>query len=152
MHYEDFVIRTIEGLRSTHPATAVQRKGQINQPLLHIPLTNVIPDELHLMLRITDVLIRNLIRAAMQYDAVGNSRITDPLKRPMVTKLLKAVSSCGVSFKIYIKKEGLEFTSLVGNDKKKLLNKLPSKMPSCQPPNYFKTVQNIWKVWLHVYS
>ena len=110
---------------------------------MHIPLTNVVPDELHSILRITDVLIRNLIRAAMQFDAVNSSRITDPLKRSMITKLLKAVSSCGVSFKIHIKKEGLEFTSLVGNDKKKLLNKLPSKMSSCQPPNYFKTAKHM---------
>ena len=64
---------TIEGLTSTLPATAAQRKGKVYKPLLHIPLKNVVPDELHLMLHITDVLIRNLINTAMKYDAV-NSR------------------------------------------------------------------------------
>ena len=41
-----------------------KRKGRINDPLIHINLDNWIPDELHLMLRITDVLTCNLINAA----------------------------------------------------------------------------------------
>ena len=44
------------------------RAGRLNDPLLRIPLENVIPDELHLMLRITDVLTHNLIYAAGTYD------------------------------------------------------------------------------------
>ena len=141
-------MRTIEGLKSTLPATAAQRKGKVYEPLLHIPLKNVVLDELHLMLRITDVLTRNLIRVAMKCDAAIRSRVSDVLKRPMITKLLKAINSCGVSFTIYMKKDGFEFTSLVGNDKKKLLNKLPSKMSSCQPPDHSRTVQQIWEVYV----
>ena len=145
-------MRTIEGLNSTLPATAAQRKGKVNEPLLHIPLKNVVPDELHLMLRITDVLIRNLINAAMQYDSVNSRRISDVLKRPMINNLLKAINTCGVSFTIYIQKDGFEFTSLVGNDRKKLLNKLPSKVSSCQPPEYSRTVQEIWEVYSYIFS
>jgi len=37
--------------------TEDQKKGRMNTPLLHILLMNVIPDELHLMLRVTDVLL-----------------------------------------------------------------------------------------------
>ena len=141
-------MRTIEGLKSTLPAMAAQRKEKVYEPLLHIPLKNVVLDELHLMLRITDVLTRNLIRVAMKYDAANRSRVSDVLKSPMITKLLKAINSCGVSFTIYMKKDGFEFTSLVGNDKKKLLNKLPSKMSSCQPPDHSRTVQQIWEVYV----
>ena len=70
------------------------------------------------------------------------------MKRPMVKSLLKAIRSCGVSFNIYINKKegGFEFSSLVGNDKKKLLNKLPSKFSECQPQEYYKVVQEIWEV------
>ena len=75
---------TIEGLTSTLPATAAQKKGKVYKPLLHIPLKNVVPDELHLMLHITDVLIRNLINTAMKYDAV-NSR--SPYGKKSVTDL-----------------------------------------------------------------
>ena len=70
------------------------------------------------------------------------------LKRPLITDLLKAIRSCGVSFNIFIKKEGFDFTSLVGDDKKTLLNKLPDKLCTCQPLNYYAVVQQIWKVWI----
>ena len=43
------------------------RAGRLNDPLLRIPLENVILNELHLMLRITDVLIYNIIYAAGTY-------------------------------------------------------------------------------------
>ena len=64
----------------------------------------------------------------------------------MITRLSKAINSCGVSFTIRIKKDEFEFTSLVRNDKKKLLNNLPYKMSSCQPPEYYTIVQELGKV------
>ena len=73
------------------------------------------------------------------------------LMRPMITKLLKAINTCGVGFTIYMKKDGFEFTSVVGNDKKKLLNKLPSKILGCQPPDYSRIVQEIWEVYIFSY-
>ena len=84
--------RTIEALMSTSPTESEkeQKKGQCNPPLLHIPLSNVIPDELHLMLRITDVLTRNLILAAVADDAV-HTDITDELERPMITELIEKI-------------------------------------------------------------
>ena len=79
----------------------------------------------------------------MTYDAAKSQRVSNVLMRSMITKLLH---TCGVSFIIYIKKDGFEFTSLVGNDKKKLLNNLLHKISICQPPDYSKTVQKIWEV------
>ena len=69
----------------------------------------------------------------------------------MVTRLLKVINSCGVSFTIRIKKDEFEFTSLIGNDKKKLLDNLPYKMSSCQPPEYYTIVQELWKVAIATY-
>ena len=55
--------RTLESLKSgTKP-------GSICPPLLDLPLENIIPDELHLLLRITDRLIENLINGAVQSDS-----------------------------------------------------------------------------------
>lgn len=68
----------------------------------------------------------------------------------MITKLSNAINSCEISFKIYIEKEGIEFASLVGNDKNKMLNKLPCKMSSYQSPDYYKTVEKIWKVATYI--
>ena len=47
----DYTMHTMEGLKGTQLATAAQRKGKV-EPLLHIPLKNIVPDELHLMLQI----------------------------------------------------------------------------------------------------
>ena len=40
----------------------------INQPLLNIPLDHIVLDELHLLLRITDVILDNIIEDAMERD------------------------------------------------------------------------------------
>ena len=44
------------------------KKGCINKHLLQFETTNIVIDELHLMLRITDVLLRNLIWSMIQKD------------------------------------------------------------------------------------
>ena len=103
------------------------------------------------MLQITDVLTRNLIRTAIKYDSANSSRISNVLRRLMITRLLKTINSCVVSFTIRIKKDEFEFTSLVRNDKKKFLNNLPYKISSCQPPDYYTTVQELWKVAIATY-
>ena len=40
----------------------------VETPLLKIPFDHIILDELHLLLRITDVLLSNLIEDAMEWD------------------------------------------------------------------------------------
>ena len=47
------------------------RAGRLNDPLLRISLENVILNALHLILRITDVLIHNIIYAAGTYTKNG---------------------------------------------------------------------------------
>jgi len=44
--------------------------GCINEPLLNTALTNVIADELHLLLQITDKLLQNVIDEVLESDAV----------------------------------------------------------------------------------
>ena len=102
------------------------RMGRINDPLLRINLDNVIPDELHLILRITDVLIRNLIHAAASHDARNGRSV----------RLLESIRSCGVSFNS--NKAAFNFTSLVGSSKLKLLEKLPPKLKDCQPGEFLQ--------------
>jgi len=55
------------------------RMGRFKDPLLHINLDNWIPDELHLMLRITDVMTRNLIIAAASDDLKAGRHSRDIL-------------------------------------------------------------------------
>jgi len=78
-----------------------------HKPLLVIPLDHIILDELHLMLRITDILIEKLIEDAMQWDDKESSSSTKKRsveKSEHVQKLTKAINNCGVSFSIWEKR------------------------------------------------
>lgn len=116
--------------------------GKIANPLLHINLDCVVPDELHLMLRVTDVLIRNLIYAALTHDINQLESARRPAKYDinsgkMIGDLINAIRQCGVSFMLNKneKKGGdkFDFTSLMGKNKVTLLERLPAKLPNCQP-------------------
>ena len=46
--------------------------GYIYQRLINIDIEHIIPDELHLLLRITDRMLENLITGAVAHDDVSN--------------------------------------------------------------------------------
>lgn len=60
--------RTITEIKHVISSGIKPNYGCINMPLIDIELDHVIPDELHMLLRITDVLIQNLINAATSHD------------------------------------------------------------------------------------
>jgi len=101
----DYEKRTIEGLTETDEELLKTEKhkkmrmGRPADPLIHISLENWLPDELHLMLQVTDVLAHNLIVAAACNDYKNGRRSKDILHGPMVKILLK---SCGVSRKKHL--------------------------------------------------
>jgi hypothetical protein len=70
-----------------------------------------------------------------------------------VDDLVGAINSCGVTFNIWEKMDAdgrgsgiSDFTSLMGSDKKLLLNKLPNKLGAVTRPEISETVVKIWKV------
>ena len=69
--------RTLETLKkcSQYPPSAAtdKRLGSIESPLLDIEIDHVVPDELHLLLRVTDILIRNLIFYMKKLDVKARS-------------------------------------------------------------------------------
>ena len=133
-------LRTIKELQDN-----TDKMGTIQPPLLIMDLNCIIPDELHLLLRITDRLIRNLIIAAVVADHPAK-----PLTGPMVKSLITEVQSCGVHFEVYEKNQ-YEFTSLNGNDRKKLLQLLPPKLTKCQPKEFCDDVKKLWEVYSYCY-
>ena len=98
-----------------------QQQGKIHQPLINLKLTHVVPDELHLMLRVTDVLTRNLITAAITHDismTINRPANYDILTGQMLNTLLNAIRSCGVPFNVWAdRKNVFDCTSLMGKDK-----------------------------------
>ena len=78
--------------------------GCINEPLLNIPSTNVIADELHLLLRTTDK--QNVIDEVLEKDAVEdfNKKRGTP-KGVHLTKLVNCINSLRISFSVWNKKK-----------------------------------------------
>ena len=163
--------RTIKEIEETIKSGTKLNYGCINMPLISLELDHVIPDELHMLLRITDVLIQNLINAATSNDrnksSIAQSKVCytsllaytygdtvhkvsllQVLEGPMLCELTEAIQDCGVPFTIRTDKTNkkIEFSSLLGEDRKKLLNELPPKLSYCQPEEFSSKVKKLWKV------
>jgi len=73
-------------------------------------------------------------------------------------KTIEAINNCGVSFSVWEKRNadgtpsGLyDWTSMVGNEKKKVLRSLPEKFPQILDPEHCNTITKIWKVFCFVF-
>lgn len=136
VHYNHFMITTEKKIKDANTQL----------PLIKLDPDNIIPDELHLLLRITDVLIHNLIIAAKTSDKKTNRRL-ELKEGPMIKALIGNIQSCGVSINIWEKADGkIDFTSIMGDDKKKLLKMLPPRLISCQPSAFASDVKKLWEV------
>ena len=111
----------------------------INQPLLNIPRDHIVLDEVHLLLRMADVLMNNLIEDAIERDdkeSVLMAQRREKLERGKhLRKLAETINSCGVKFNVWEKKNAdgkgsgtVDWTSLKGDEKRKLLKLLPDKL------------------------
>ena len=135
--------------------SALKADGQfssINKPLPDLELDHIVPDELYLMLRVTTVLINALVEMVQSYDRnqhmvsgrQGSYKVLDGL---LIKNLIAAIRDCGIHFTIYDNEdETVEWPSLLGPDKIKLLKHLPNKLVGCQPTEMVKPTQKLWKV------
>ncbi|XP_028417002.1 uncharacterized protein LOC114541217 [Dendronephthya gigantea] len=149
--------RTLEEIKK---CALKQNLSCVHPPLVDIPLQNIVLDELHVMLRVTDILTRNLVTAAISWDKKENYD-RRPCERTNlhVEALLSAINSCGVCFKIWEKKDAdgkgsgtYDFTSLMGSDKKLLLSNLPEKLDGVVDEGTSATVIKIWKDFSEIYQ
>ena len=73
--------------------------------LLQINLESIIPDELHLVLRITDVLIEAVINTVAQYDLLQQllqqSHQHHKLNRAMLCQVKAMINGYGIKCNIY---------------------------------------------------
>ena len=80
--------------------------------------------ELHLLLRITDIFLRNLIYDSQSLD--GECTVKSGKKSTQyIDELVRCICRTGVDFRIWETEGKLEFTTLNGTQKKQLLAKLP---------------------------
>ncbi|KAL5020500.1 hypothetical protein ScPMuIL_003392 [Solemya velum] len=84
--------------------------GSKARPLINIEPHHIVIDELHLMLRVLDVLIRNLVDDANDLDSERQARKE---KSDHLHCLVESIRSCGVSFNMWKSKTGeLDWTSM----------------------------------------
>ncbi|CAB4020859.1 Hypothetical predicted protein, partial [Paramuricea clavata] len=72
----------------------------VNPPLLNIELDHIIPDELHLLLRIMDVLTGNLVADAVEWDRSDNwNKKKSERKNTHVIELTETIRACWYFFR-----------------------------------------------------
>lgn len=104
-----------------------QAFGCNHQPLILIEPEQIVLDKLHLLLRLGDVLLSNLVDDCKQAD----SKLEVLGKKPHHTEdLVKAIRECGVVFSMWTEKcsTELKWSSLTGSEYNKLFRFLPEKL------------------------
>ena len=128
-------------------------QGMKHAPLVKFEIHNVVPDILHMMLRITDVLERNLIDEMYEKD---HEAIVNKTVQNNVIKLKAAIQSCGVPFEIWrsdsSQSQDYTWTSLTGNQKIKILQQLPGKLRGILHEESEDTVIQLWQKFAILYN
>lgn len=148
-------ISEIQELASLRKKKGNQKYGCINQPLFPtIQIDHVIPDILHLFLRISDTLINLLIMELRRMDGIEKIKIKEFNKSNasfLHTYVEFLNQNCKISFHMYLQKDTsqLKWRDLTGPEKLKLFKKL--KIPEIFPtfPQSNK-VQEIWDGLLQI--
>ena len=82
-----------------------QNFGCVRQPLLIVPLDHIILHELLLLLRVTDILLENLIEDAMEWNKDEEWwKSKGKQKGVHLKKLVDTINSCGMSFSVWEKR------------------------------------------------
>ena len=97
---------------------------------------------------------KNLVMAAVNWDKEDNfNKQPCEITHSHLNALIAAINSCGVCFQVWEKKDAdgsrsgtFDFTSLMGSDKKLLLNHLPENLHGVIRSNSAFTVIKIWQV------
>ena len=98
--------------------------------------------------------MENLIKETLNRDKKENlNKAPSKQTSAHLDNLVTAISSCGVSFNVWEKTDAdgrtsgiYEWTSLMGRDKKNLLDKLPPKLDDIISSDTSDKVSKLWKV------
>ena len=157
-----FGARTIDENQSLSQHPKSKKRFNISRAPLFptIPLTNVVIDNLHLFLRVSDVLLRLLIDELKRQDSIAAAKKFngefDVTKYKHCKGFEDFVGSIGISdYRFYIGKSSrlLKVRSLTGPEKLKLLSNIniQSLLPS-NPPSDCSRIQVLWNELLEINS
>eukprot|EP00731_Ephydatia_muelleri_P024481 Em0016g752a len=143
--------RTIASLRHSYAVgkSVNTREGSIQLPLTKIPVDHFVIDELHVLCRIFDVMVDNLIALAVLMDKQARDG-----SQHHINGLAVAIRECGVTFHIWkdLEKDGkYKCTSLTGGGRKKVIKMLPSKLEVVLPHTTTEATVMLWKDFQQLY-
>ncbi|CAB4016317.1 Hypothetical predicted protein [Paramuricea clavata] len=151
--------RTLENIKKQCQCKS-SNYGCINPALINIDLDHVLADELHLLLRVTDRMLQKVVDEILEKDAIED--FNKPKGQPkgvLLKKFVDDVNSPGVTFSVWYKKNAdgfrsnfLEYTILVGAQKKLMLMKLRSMLENYLHSNTAATVMQIWNDFKEYYD
>ena len=133
----------------------------VKEPLLNIDLDHVIVDELHLLLRVMNVMLDNIITEVIDLDKSDDFEKSSKEPRGIhLKKLVSEIRSCSVGFDVWeirnpADNKGTgkyEFTSLFGNYKKKVLSLLPENLCKVLQPNTCTEISKVWADFRSLYE
>ena len=148
--------RTVDDIVACHLKSRREKYGCIHPPLFQtINIDHVIPDILHLYLRVSDVLLNLLITDIRRHDGIIKSSSSDAGSQSSYLDELEFFinNSCKIPFKFSIDKETkqLQWRDLMGPEKHVVFEKiaLPELFPKLQN---IKATQKLWDDFRQLYS
>ena len=153
--YSEEKARTLQKMKDIAAcsySSCARHLGCVLPPLVDVPLDCVVLDELHLLLRVMDVLIRNLVFHADSED--HRQRAHHGTESLHLKKLEQTIRSCGVCFQIWQNREptgkpipgSFDWTPLSGKHKLQVLKNLPAKMDTIFEESIASSVAKLWNV------
>lgn len=111
------------------------------------------------MLRVTDILTDNIITECLNWDKDDDlNRKKEEPQGLHLKKLIQVIRSCGISFDVWEQRNAdgkasgkYDWTSLLGTDKRIMLEALPDKLKSCLHPQTSDAVVKVWKGFGNLY-
>ncbi len=91
----DFEARTLAKMEAC--LSGKNNLGCTHSPLVNDEIFAIVDHEFHLMLRVSDILIRNLVLAMIHRDQVEVHRGVSP---QFVSKLVEVIRGCAISFRV----------------------------------------------------
>ena len=126
---------------------ADSKKGCTEQPLLEIEPSDCVVDELHLFLRITDVLFQSFFSKMVALDHAHKVHKTG--SGDHVSRAAQYITELGVPFKVWVKEDSsktVEMTTLNRNRRLKVISGLPTSFDKLLPEELSSRLAQLWLV------
>lgn len=122
------------------------RNGVHLTPLFQIEPKNIVPDTLHMKIRILDKLLQNVIQEFLDMDCANNVRCA-AVKEDNINVIRQLLFDCGARIHIFGENQGPNgrmFSSFTGGDADILLQNLPPKLHGRLHSDTEATVLELW--------